>query len=127
MEDAAFTAALADQARGVRTFLLADTNETAARLADRMRSELVAAGAVDDTQTVELADGNRAGRGDRIVTRDNDRTNLSDHGGFVANRDTWQITGVLDNGALAVSRVDPDRVRPNPADTTVLDRNYVAE
>ena len=94
MEDAAFEAALADRARGVRTFLLADTNEQAARLAGRTRDRLVAAGVVDDTCTVDLADGNRAGVGGRIVTRDNDRANRSDLGRFVANRDVWQVTAV---------------------------------
>jgi hypothetical protein len=61
MEDAAFEAAMADRARGVRTFLLADTNDQAARLAGRTRDRLVAAGAVDDTSTVELADGKPGG------------------------------------------------------------------
>lgn len=127
MEDAAFAAALADRARGVRTLLLADTNQTAARLAARFRAELVAAGVVDDSRTVELADGNRAGRGDRIVTRHNNRANRSAAGAFVANRDTWQITEILGTRAVRVCRVDPDTDQPLGGDTTVLEGTYVAE
>ncbi|MGH8920481.1 MAG: AAA family ATPase, partial [Actinomycetes bacterium] len=52
MEDAAYTAAVADRARGLRVYLLADTNETAARLAGRIRHHLVGTGQVDDSCTV---------------------------------------------------------------------------
>ena len=127
MENAAFEAALADRARGVRTFLLADTNEQAARLAARTRDHLVADGVVDDTRTVTLADGNRAGLGDRIVTRDNDRANRSHLGQFIANRDTWQVTAVQPDRSVQVARVDPDSDQPIAGDTAQLDATYVAE
>ena len=61
------------------------------------------------------------------MTRDNDRTNRSDRGHFVANRDTWQITSIQPDGTLVVSRVDPDRGQPLADDITVLDAAYVAE
>jgi conjugative relaxase-like TrwC/TraI family protein len=125
MEDAAFEAALADRARGLRTFLLADTNEQAARLAGRLREQLVAAGAVDDARTVELHDGNRAGVGDRIVTRRNDRTNRAG-GRFVANRDVWQVTEIHHDGALSAARVDPDSDQVLGAQQLRLDADYVA-
>ncbi len=125
MEDAAFTAALADRARGLRPFLLADTNDQAARLAGRIRDQLIQAGQVHDSRTVTLHDGNRAGIGDRIVTRHNDRTN-SAGGRFVANRDVWQVTEIGDDGALNAARVDPDNDQVL-AQQVRLEGDYVAE
>jgi conjugative relaxase-like TrwC/TraI family protein len=124
MEDAAFTAALADRARGLRPFLLADTNDQAARLAGRVRDQLVRAGTVDDSWTVNLHDGNRAGVGDRIVTRQNDRTNRAG-GRFVANRDVWQVTEVHAGGAISAARVDPDSDQVLAGQQLLLDAGYV--
>jgi hypothetical protein len=104
-----------------------NTNEQAARLARRTRDQLVAAGVVDDTRTVELADGNRVGIGDRIVTRDNDRTNRSGLGQFVANRDIWQVTVVHPGGGLGVARVDPDTDQTVCGDLAELGADYVAD
>lgn len=119
-EDAAFAAATADRARGLDVYLLADTNDVAARLARRVRDQLVAAAAVDDTRTVTLADGNHAGVGDQIVTRDNDRYNRSGDGRFVANRDLWTVQAIADSGGLRVTRVYTDQ-------TVDLDGAYVAD
>ena len=119
-EDAAFAAAMADRARGLSVYLMADTNDVVARLARRARDQLVAGGAVDDTRTVTLADGNRVGVGDQIVTRDNDRLNRSGDGRFVANRDLWTVRAVTDTGGLRVTRVDTDQ-------TVDLDGEYVAD
>jgi AAA domain/TrwC relaxase len=120
MEDAAFAAATADRARGFDSFLQADTNDTVARLARRVRDQLVTAGTVDDKLTVTLADGNRAGIGDRIVTRDNDRTNRSDDGRFVANRDQWTIQSITQTGGLTVTRAGTNQ-------TVELEADYVAD
>ncbi|MHB1536763.1 MAG: hypothetical protein ACYC1D_19575 [Acidimicrobiales bacterium] len=119
-EDAAFAAAMADRARGLDVYLLADTNDVVARLGRRVRDQLVAAGHVDDTRTVTLADGNHVGVGDQIVTRDNDRLNRSDDGRFVANRDLWAVRAIGDSGGLRVTRVDTDQ-------TVDLEADYVAD
>ncbi|MHB1533911.1 MAG: MobF family relaxase [Acidimicrobiales bacterium] len=119
-EDAAFAAAMADRARGLSVYLLADTNDIAARLAGRVRERLVATGAVGDTHTVALADGNRAGVGDQVVTRDNDRLNRTSDDRFVANRDLWSVRAVTSDGELQVARVDTDH-------TLDLDAAYVAD
>lgn len=119
-EDAAFAAAMADRARGLDVYLLADTNDVVARLAGRVRDQLVAAGAVDDTRTVTLADENLVGVGDQVVTRDNDRYNRSDDGRFVANRDLWTVQAVNYGGGLRVTRVDNDQ-------TVNLEPDYVAD
>lgn len=119
-EDAAFAAAMADRGRGLSVYLMADTNDVAARLARRARDHLVAAGQVGDTRTITLADGNRVGVGDQIVTRDNDRFNRSGDGRFVANRDLWTVQNITDHGGLQVTRVDTDQ-------TVDLDASYVAD
>jgi conjugative relaxase-like TrwC/TraI family protein len=119
-EDAALAAAMADRARGLDVYLLADTNDTVARLSRRVRDQLVAAGRVDDTHTVTLADGNRVGVGDCIATRHNDRLNRSGDGRFVANRDLWTVRAVTDIGGLHVARVGTDH-------TVFLDTAYVAD
>ena len=126
-EDAAFAAAMADRARGLSVYLLADTNDVVARLASRARDQLVAAGAVDDTHTVTLADGSHVGVGDQIVTRDNDRYNRGDDGRFVANRDLWTVHAITRLGGLQVTRVDTDRVDTDRVDTVDLDGDYVAD
>ena len=105
---------------GRQVYLLADTNEVAARLAGRIRDHLVAAGGVDDTRTVTLDDGNRVGLGDEVVTRDNDRFNRTGDGRFVANRDTWTVTAISDIGGVRVAR-------PDTGDTVELEPGYVAE
>ena len=100
----------------------------AARLAGRARDHLVAAGSVDDTLTVELGDGNRAGVGDQIVTRDNDRTNRSDRRAVrgqprhladhlrTPRRRPWPSPGST-----------PTATRPLADDIPCLDAAYVAE
>jgi len=62
--------ALADHLDGRRVFILAGTNERAARVAGVFRDGLVAHGLVE-ADGVRLGDGNRAGVGDRIVARQN--------------------------------------------------------
>ncbi len=115
MEAAILEAALADTARGRATFVLVDTNEAAAGLSGRFRDALVEAGRVDDAVTVALADGNRAGVGDRIVTRQNARSATTSAGSWVANRDRWAVIGVHADGITA-ARLDsagrpvPERV-----------------
>jgi len=119
VEDAALAAATADRARGLSVYLLADTNDTAARLARRARDQLVAAGHVHDGLTVMLADGNRVGVGDQVVTRLNDRRNRTSDGGFVANRDEWTVRAVTPGAGLNVTRHDSDH-------SVILDADYVA-
>ena len=85
--------------------LMADTEAAAATLSARARADLVRRGLVERDGTV-LADGNRAGVGDLIVTRLNQRRLRAERGdGFVANRDTWRVTGRGRDGSLTVAAV----------------------
>jgi DNA primase catalytic core len=93
--------------------LMADTEAAAATLSARARADLVRHGLVEERGTV-LADGNRAGVGDLIVTRLNQRRLRAEHGDrFVANRDTWRVTGRGRDGSLTVAAVtgEPRQLR----------------
>ena len=109
MQDAAYAAWLADTLGGRTSLVMADTNEQAAQLASRARVDLVRAGRVDH-DGVRLADANRAGVGDRIVTRRNDRK-IAENGTIVANRDEWTVEAVGADGSLTVRRHDEARRR----------------
>jgi conjugative relaxase-like TrwC/TraI family protein len=76
--------------------VMADTREQVAGLNGAIRDRLVQAGRVDDNHVVVTRSGQRLGVGDRVATRRNDR-DLK-----VANRDTWTITGIGEDGALSV-------------------------
>lgn len=78
--------------------VMADTHDQVAALNGAVRDRLVAAGRVDDQRVVVTDAGERIGVGDRVATRRNDR----DLG--VANRDTWTVTAVADDGALTLRR-----------------------
>lgn len=86
--------------------MIADTRDQVAALNAVIRELRVTAGAVDDTDTVSTSGGQRAGAGDRIVTRRND-TGLD-----VANRDTWTVTRIGEDDALAVTGERGERTLP---------------
>jgi len=73
------------------------TNEQARVLNAAIRGQLVAAGDVDDVAVATTGTGQRIGVGDLVVTRHNDRDV------DVANRDTWSVSAVHDDGALTVT------------------------
>jgi DNA primase catalytic core len=84
---------------------MADTEVAAAALSARARADLVRRGLVEKRGEM-LADGNRAGVGDIIVTRLNERRLRAERGeGFVANRDTWRVTRRGRDGSLTVFAV----------------------
>ncbi|HEY5190286.1 MAG TPA: AAA family ATPase, partial [Solirubrobacteraceae bacterium] len=88
------TAALADDAAATGALVVADTREQVADLNQAIRERLVTAGQVDDSRVLVTDSGERIGVGDRVATRRNDY----DLG--VANRDTWIVTGVRDDGTM---------------------------
>lgn len=72
------------------------TNEEARALNERIRASRVDRGHVDDTRTASGSDGLPIGVGDVIQTRRNESTI------GVANRQTWTVQHVADDGALSV-------------------------
>ncbi|MGK5533105.1 MobF family relaxase, partial [Streptomyces sp. URMC 129] len=99
----AYTAWHRDTAEGLTSILIAPTNALAAKLSHTARTARIAAGVVDDA-TVALADGNRAGAGDQIVTRVNDRrlTCGNRPRQYVRNGDVWTVLAVTAHGDLRV-------------------------
>ncbi|MBO8189705.1 MobF family relaxase [Streptomyces spirodelae] len=101
MLDAVYSAWQRDTADGLNSVMIASSNALVAQLNERARSDLAARGEVDTGIESALGDGNRAGAGDRIVTRANDRR-LRTHDGrqWVRNGDTWTVEAVEDEGGL---------------------------
>ncbi|MEO6122330.1 MAG: MobF family relaxase [Ilumatobacteraceae bacterium] len=90
-----------DHLRGVSTLMMAGDNDTVADLAGAARALRIAAGEVE-ANGVTIRDGNRVGRGDRIVTRRNNPYLVSEHGRPVTNRAVWTVTDRHPDGALTV-------------------------
>lgn len=88
------TTALADDAATTGALVVADTREQVADLNQAIRGRLVTSGKVDDSRVLVTNGGERIGVGDRVATRRNDHT-LG-----VANRDTWAVTGLRDDGTM---------------------------
>jgi hypothetical protein len=81
----------------------------------------LAAGGVDPSTGVSLADGNTAGRGDWVITRTNNRQLPVGRGGdFVKNGDHWQVLAVRADHSLVVAHLRHHR-------RTVLPAAYVGE
>jgi len=89
-----------DLSAGRATLMVSASTVEVAALSARARRDRVAAGDVE-AAGVALHDGNLAGVGDLVVTRQNQRV-LTVHGGrdFVKNGDLWQVTGRHPDGEL---------------------------
>ena len=94
------------------------TNDEARSLNDRIRTQRVARGEVDDTATVSGNDGLPIGAGDVITTRKNDST-LG-----VANRQTWTVQTIGDDGT--VWALDAASPRKHPR-SVALPSSYVSD
>ncbi len=106
--DAAHRAWRTDWLSGRRTILIADANEAVTELNIRARRDRLILGEVDATETVRLRDGVQAGRGDLVVTRQNDRR-LRAGSDWVRNGDRWTINRVHPDGSLTLSRLGSSR------------------
>lgn len=95
-DESARTAALASEAATTGALVVADTREQVADLNQAIRDRLVRGGQVDDALAVVTDAGDRIGVGDRVTTR------LNDYALGVANRDTWTVRGIRDDGTLRV-------------------------
>jgi hypothetical protein len=94
------------------------TNDEARALNDRIRAQRVQDGRVDDARTVTGSDGLSIGVGDLIQTRRNDRDLR------VANRQTWTVQHVADDGTVWVKEAGSGRKRQH---TVALPAEYVGE
>lgn len=109
---------LADTLMGKRSLLLVGSNEDARTLSMRARAEMVRLGKVEGGGAL-LRDGNLAGKGDLIQTRQGNRNLRSADGThWVANRDVWEVTGRTDEGLQV-------RLQDKPNVTLTLPPEYV--
>lgn len=104
---------------GKSSILIAADNDTVGRLNERAQADRVIQGLVDAEQTALLGDGLRAGRGDTVIARRNDRTVADSNGDFIRNGTLLDVTraGGRD-GSLTV-------VRRDTGATVNLRRDYV--
>ncbi|GLW58574.1 MobF family relaxase [Kitasatospora phosalacinea] len=106
MVEAAYEGWKADMLAGRTTLISARTGTDVTALSARAREDRVAAGQVE-TDGVLLRDGNRAGRGDWIVTRENNRKITTNRGAdFVKNGDAWQVLKRYEDGSLKVRHME---------------------
>ncbi|GAA3278663.1 MobF family relaxase [Paenarthrobacter aurescens] len=119
MVDHAYSAWHADILAGRVSVLIAPDNETVQMLNERAQADRVGLGAVDAERTVVLRDGLRAGRGDIVIARRNDRSIRDDQGEFLRNGTLLEVTGVdRFHGALRA-------IRKDTAGALLLPSNYV--
>lgn len=123
MVDAAYAAWKQDVQNVRASILLAESRETVTQLNERARADLIMEGTITPGREVDLHDGTSASRGDRIITRENNRRLRSKNGkAWVRNGDRWTITAVGEDGSITV-RPDGRRF----GGSMVLPASYVAE
>ncbi|MFI5496601.1 MobF family relaxase [Actinoplanes sp. NPDC051859] len=105
----------ADILQGRTSLILVETEADAAVIAAQARRSLIRAGVVPAGRTVQLGNGTKAGVGDTVVTRRNDRE-LAAGGLFVANRDQWKVLELGPDGELLVENTTTRAATTLPAD-----------
>ncbi len=119
--DAAYRAWRADREAGRSTIMIAADDTTVGMLGSRAQADRIREGEVAP-DGVKLHDGNRAGTGDDIITRLNDRRLVAGIG-WVKNGDRWRVVRSFDDGSLAVRRLSRgEKLRAS----VVLPASYVA-
>ena len=89
---------------GKSSLMIAPDSATVAELNALARADRVAAGQVDGAG-LTVADGQVAGTGDEVVTRQNNRL-LATGKRWVKNGDRWAVNATNDDGSMVVRRLD---------------------
>lgn len=120
MADALYQAWKADTATGKRSLMLAKENKVVTALSAKARTDRVAAGEVE-ARGISLHDGNTAGRGDWVVTRENNsRLRYCRSKDTVRNGEIWTVIRTYRDGSMKVKNHDSKA-------TTTLPGWYVEE
>jgi len=122
MTEAAYQAWRTDSAAELASLLIAESHQAVRDLNQRARHERILNEQVDPGREAELSDGNRASRGDTVITRRNHRRLKAGRSGWVRNGDRWTVTRVHADGAVTVRRAEHAR-----GASVVLPADYAAE
>lgn len=117
--DTAYRAWLNDKREGLSTILIASDNTIVADLNTRAQLDLIEAGLVDIDTTVTLRSEVRAGVGDEVLARRNDRSLRDDTGAFIANGTRLTLTGINPDGSAQATN-------ESTGGTVTLDVDYLA-
>jgi ATP-dependent exoDNAse (exonuclease V) alpha subunit len=125
MVEEAYQAWYQSLANGAHAVLIAADNKTVAALNARAQADRIAAGRLNITGVagVDLHDDTRAGIGDQVVTRHNDRRLQTAHQQWVRNGDLWTIHQIHTDRSVTVHRMSAG----NRTDTVRLPAPYVRE
>lgn len=106
MVDQAYLDWQSDIRAGMSSILIAADNDTVSMLNERAQADRVIQGLVDAEHTTLLSDGLRAGRGDTVIARRNDRTVADSNGDFIRNGALLDVVrvGRRDGTLVAVRR-----------------------
>jgi conjugative relaxase-like TrwC/TraI family protein len=104
MLDALYRAWRADVGSGRTSLMIAPDAATVSELNARARADRVAEGVVAEVG-LEIADGQVAGTGDEVVTRENNRL-LATGRRWVKNGDRWVVRATNADGSMVVRRAD---------------------
>ncbi|MEZ2388559.1 MobF family relaxase [bacterium RCC_150] len=119
MVDQAYLNWQADILAGRSSILIAADNDTVGMLNERAQADRVIQGHVDAERTAILGDGMRAGSGDTIIARRNDRTVADSNGNFISNGTLLDVVRVgRRDGSLTA-------VRRDTGATVTMHRDYV--
>ncbi|MGM7774731.1 MobF family relaxase [Arthrobacter sp. KNU-44] len=119
MVDQAYLRWQSDIRAGRSSILIGADNDTVGMLNERAQADRVIQGHVDAEQAVLLGDGMRAGRGDMIIARRNDRTVADSNGDFIRNGTLLDVVRVgRRDGSLTA-------VRRDTGAAVTLHRDYV--
>lgn len=116
--DGIYQAWKSDVDAGKTSLMIAADTATVVELNRRARADRVTAGVVTEAG-VKVADGQTAGVGDLVITRQNDRR-VSAGRRWVKNGDRWVVTGTHDDGRITARRADG-------SGEVVLSAAYVSE
>lgn len=112
-----FEAWTADEQAGLQSMLIADAGDAVAELNRRAQLWRIEHGHVDMADSAPARGEHVVGRGDRVITRLNDRRLLSSQGRFVKNGQRWTVLTCFDDGSIVL-------VSPDDGDTLTVGADY---
>jgi hypothetical protein len=119
MVDEAYRSWQSDLQEGKSSILIAADNNTVSMLNQRAQADRVIQGSVDAEHTEPLSDGSRAGAGDTVIARLNDRSITDSSGDFIRNGTMLDVVRAVGrDGSL-------NAVRRDTGAMVALGREYV--